>query len=68
MRLVSLRAACTSGVQDGVFGAGSAIRPGPLQRADALGLMRQLLSMDDEDAEGLESETVGEDRTRGNGR
>ena len=51
-----------------MFGAGSAILSGPLQRADALGLLRQLLSMDDEDAEGLESEPEGGDKTGGNGR
>ena len=48
-----------------LFGAGLAIRP--LQRADALGLFRQLLAMDVEDAEGLDGGEVGEDKTRGNG-
>ena len=46
-----------------MFGAGSAIWPSSLQRADALRLFRQLLAMDVVDAEGL-----GEVKTRGNGR
>ena len=41
-----------------VFGAGSAIRPGRLERAGALGLLLQLLAMDDEDAEGLDGGEV----------
>ena len=45
-----------------VFGTGSAIRPDPLQRADEIGLFLQLLAMDDEDAEGLDCEEVGEDK------
>ena len=48
-----------------MFGTGSAIRPGPLQRADALGLFLLLLAMDDEDAERLDCGEVGEDKTRG---
>ena len=50
-----------------VFGAGLAIRPDPLQRPNALGLFRQLLAMDVEDAEGLDGGEVGEDKTLGNG-
>ena len=50
-----------------MFGAGLAIRPDPLQRADALGLLRQPLAMDVEEAEGLDGGEVGEDKTRGNG-
>ena len=50
-----------------VFGAGLAIRPDPPQRADSLGLFRQLLAMDVEDAEGLDGGEVGEDKTSGNG-
>ena len=38
-----------------MVGAGSAIRPDPVQRADALGLFRQLLAMDVEDAGGLDA-------------
>ena len=49
----------------GVFGAGPAIRPGPLQRADALELFLQLLAMDDEDAAGLDCGEAGKDKTRG---
>ena len=46
-----------------------AIRPdNPLQRAGAQGFSLQLLSMDVEDAEGLESEPASEDRTCGKGR
>ena len=48
-----------------MFGAGSAIRPGPLQRAGALGLWHQLLAMDVVDAEGLDDEAAGEERTEG---
>ena len=48
-----------------MFGAGLAMRPDPLQRADALGLFRQLLAMDVEDAEGLDGGEVREDKTRG---
>ena len=52
-----------------MFGAGLAIRPDdPLQRADAQGFSLQLLPMDVEDAEGLDSEPAGEDRTCGKGR
>ena len=50
-----------------MFGAALAVRPDPLQRADALGLFWQLLAMDVEDAEGLDSGEVGEDKTLGNG-
>ena len=46
-----------------MFGAGSAIRPGPLQRAGALGLWHQLLAIDAAHAEGLDDEAVGEERT-----
>ena len=48
-----------------VSGAGSAIRPGPLQRARALGLWHQLLAMDVVDADSLDDEAVGEERTEG---
>ena len=52
-----------------VFGTGSAIRPdNPLQRPDAQVFSLQLLPMDVEDAEGLDSEPAGEDRTCGKGR
>ena len=48
-----------------MFGSESAIRPGSLQRADALGLLRQLLATDVVDAEGLDDDEVGEERTEG---
>ena len=46
-----------------MFGAESAIRPGSLARADALGLLLQLLAMDVVDAEGLDDDAVGKERT-----
>ena len=46
-----------------MFGAESAFRPGSLQRAGALGVMRRLLAMDVEDAEGFVEDAVGEERT-----
>ena len=50
----------------GVFGAGLAIRPDiPLQRAGSQGFSLKLLPMDVVDAEGLDLEQVGEDRTCG---
>ena len=51
-----------------VFGAESAVRPDPFQRAAALGLLRRLLAMDVVDADGLDDCAEGEDKTRGNGR
>ena len=52
-----------------MFGAGFAIRPdNPLQRADAQGFSLRLLPVDDKDAEGLDSEPAGEDRTCVEGR
>ena len=49
-----------------VLGAGLASRPdNPLQRADAQVFSLQLPPMDVEDAEGLDSEPAGEDRTCG---
>ena len=52
-----------------MFGARLAIRPDNLlQRAGAQGFSLQLLSMDVEDAEGLDSEPASEDRTCGKGR
>ena len=50
-----------------VFGGESAIRPDSLQRAGALGLLHQLLTMDVEDAEGLEEGAEDEGNTRGKG-
>ena len=38
---------------------------GPLQRAGALGHWHQLLAIDVVDAEGLDDEAVGEERTEG---
>ena len=44
-----------------MFGAGLAILPdNPLQRADAQGFSLQLLPVDVEDGEGLDSELAGE--------
>ena len=53
-----------------MFGTGLAFRPdNPLQRAGAQGgFCLQLLSVDVEDAEGLDKEPAGEDRTCGKGR
>ena len=49
-----------------VFGAGLAIRPDiPLQRACSQGCSLKLLPMDVVDAEGLDLEQVGEERTCG---
>ena len=49
-----------------VFGAGLAIRQDiPLQRVGSQGFSLELLLMDVVDAEGLDLEQVGEDRTRG---
>ena len=49
-----------------MFGAGLAIRPDiPLQRAGSQVFFLKLLPMDVVDAEGLESELVGEDKTCG---
>ena len=46
-------------------GAESAIRPDSLQRAGALGLLRQLLAMDVVDAGGFDDDAVGKERTEG---
>ena len=45
-----------------MFGPDPAIWPDSLQRAGALGLLRQLLAMDVVDAEGFDEDVVG-DRT-----
>ena len=46
-----------------VFRAESPSRPDSLQRAGALGLLRQLLAMEVVDAEGFDDDAVGEKRT-----
>ena len=46
-----------------VLGAESPIRPDSLQRAGALGLLRQLLATDVVDAEGFDDDAAGEKRT-----